>query len=315
MDLFEYVGLPPFIGGKLSYAAKYKLLSIKAASAKENLGNLDASSIQGKGPAVSENPTHAIFLVEDAGAAGAANTKDYDSFTSIPAKELAKIKGASWYAVLKMLDELVFHREPTLTLDAEQKKFVDKFVTLKGAGGLGAQSVSTQDPASGDATDATALANHNKAVIIGFIHGVHAYALAKGVTDVPDITQPMPERYRWVLNYLQDQEQDGKAKATLDGIWSALYSEYLKGESELQGPKEALSPYHTLSTKDGITKFISTPSQQDSNAASISTRKEHEEAQKEYEAGELEGLESIALKRSIHAVLLPPRFKHIHFSS
>lgn len=160
-----------------------------------------------------------------------------------------KVIGVSWYAIMKIINE-----NPN-KLDAFASKFFIK------------NSV-------GQTPDSTRI----KCVIVGFIHGVHAYMLASGIENVPSLNDPIPVRYQWVINNLDKMNQ-----ANLTGIFGALYHEYMKSP-----PPDDIT-FNLLKTVDGLKKLLNISFEPQDYA--IDTESFHD-------------LDDVASMYSIHGILM-----------
>lgn len=265
MSLDDFVGLP-FTGGGLDYGKYYKFLKINEIS--DSL--VDASSTTGAKVGPIEGPAFAILLVKSD--EKDVPTEEYKSIMDISVTALEKVIGVSWYTMLRILRETIALGG---TLKGDTSKFLEKFFLI--------EKGQDEDPQNTHNAHKPNV-NFNKSAIIGFIHGIHGYAVYKGVSGVPALSTTFQDRYSWVRTYMSSTELTGGEKATLGGIWNALLGDLVPGAESKYNPTSIMENWTNIQT------FLDhVPDTERNDAMSVQS---------------YEDLDAIAYKWGIHTQLL-----------
>jgi hypothetical protein len=189
-------------GGSLDLTKQYVFRTVDSINDSTQLDWLTATSLSGAKKEPTEGPKLAVILVDNQD----LNEKTFKSISDaiVNDKNINHIIGVSWYAVVKIINELGDYN----TFSEPVKKLLKKLFAV-------------------EANKEDKPLNNHKSAIIAFIHGVHAYALAKKTEGVPTMDKSIEERFKLVIKYVESSKRDGSAVGHIPGIWNALQGHYL----------------------------------------------------------------------------------------
>jgi hypothetical protein len=211
----------PMVGGKLSYDAPYKYITIDELPTSDNKNDLTAIGMEGMTlDTIVKSPTHAILLVDKTPKEAIKDTiSDFgeDTFNSV--------LGISWYAAVKLIKEVIDNK-PMLDKDSV-KKFIELFFYVEPEHSEEKSTNGTNDPdeaSSVNADDEADDTNAPQKVVIGFLHGVHAYMIANKIPDTPSLKDPIEKRYEGLKTNLTKLTEP--QRQIVKGIWNALHETF-----------------------------------------------------------------------------------------
>ncbi len=248
MDLFRL----PMKGGNVDFTNNYQFVTLAELATKSVANSLKSPTGDNK------NATSALIIVKNNSQIPPV-IQDKNSLKDTNKAVLDNVIGMSWYAALKLINEFIpldVENETARNPSDILKEFAEKFFLI-----------------NSNRTDEEKAKYKAKVTIIGFIHGVHAYALYKEAKmpepKMPEPKMPEPtkdnivERFNAVKEYIRTLE--GEDKGIIEGLWQALVN------LNLNISNDESKPQFILGTEKGIEDFLKTTPQQEQEAASIAS--------------------------------------------
>lgn len=178
-------------GGAISFKSPYLLRTIDSFKGKDDITEL-LTAVKITGTTRSDDSLGAAVLLTNA---KTINNQKYDSLKDLSPSDLDEVVGVSWYAAIKIMEEVIHDK-------SRQNILTAKLFTI-------------------DNLDNTKPSNKTKMALIAFIHGILAYQIASvGNVGNLESTGTFKQKYDQCVTYIKNAK--GKEKGHIEGIWRSL---------------------------------------------------------------------------------------------